>query len=228
MGLRVLDETIARSFGLHDFVGELLRSVNDRRKPPGLQWIDADGKKRYTFGTDRSSGTCFVIGNLDNADNVAVVEGYATGATVHEATGWPVVVAFDAGGVEKIAKELRQRLPAATLVFAGDNDPEERGCRGQQAARRAARRAGGVAALPPTEGHDWNDHAAKHGLDDVRQLIAAAAGVVDLPPTVTLDEGRARLEQTIIDSSSTQQFGTGCEQRGVAAPPAKAGQRHNG
>src|SRR5262249_11531050 len=81
-------------------------------------------------------------------------------------------------------------------IFAGDNDPEEKGCRGQRAAYRAARLAGGVVALPPTEG-DWTDHAGKHGLDDVRGRLAAAAGVADLPPTVTLDEGQAQIGKTI-------------------------------
>jgi putative DNA primase/helicase len=195
------------SHGLRvDRRGRLLISVNDLDgNLRGLQWIDADGKKRYTLGSDRERATCFVIGNLNNADNVAVVEGYATGATVHEATGWPVVVAFDAGGVEKIAKVLRQRLPAATLVFAGDNDPEEKDCRGQQAARRAARRAGGVAALPPTEGHDWNDHAAAYGLKDVRARVIVAAGIVDLPSTVTLADGVAQVEGVIREFFSSAQ-----------------------
>ena len=111
-GLGVIDETTAGSFGLHEFVGELLLiPVNDLDGSlRGLQWIDADGKKRYTLGTDRSSGTCFVIGTLAGAAMVAIVEGYATGATVHEATSWPVLVAFDAGGVEKIAKPLHAAL----------------------------------------------------------------------------------------------------------------------
>lgn len=163
----------------------------------GVQRIDAKGNKRFTYGTDRERPTCLLIGKLDGAANVAVVEGYATGATVHEATGWPVVVAFDAGGVEKIAKPLRDRLLSATLIFAGDHDLEEKGGRGQKAAKRAARDAGGVAALPPTEGHDWNDHSAEHGLEDVENRLLKAAGIVALPSTVTLAAGTAQLEQII-------------------------------
>lgn len=160
----------------------------------GVQRIDAKGDKRFTFGTDRQSPTCLVIGNIDEADTVAVVEGYATGATVFQATNWPVVVAFDAGGLERIAGPLRQRLLKATLVFAGDHDASGTG---QKAAGSAAQAAGGVVALPPTEGHDWNDHAAEHGLDDARARLIAAAGNYELPPTVTLAEGMARLDAII-------------------------------
>lgn len=160
----------------------------------GVQRIDAKGDKRFTFGTDRQSPTCLVIGNIDEADTVAVVEGYATGATVFQATNWPVVVAFDAGGLERIAGPLRQRLLKATLVFAGDHDASGTG---QKAAGSAARSAGGVVALPPTEGNDWNDHAAEHGLDDARARLIAAAGNHALPPTVSLAEGMARLDAII-------------------------------
>lgn len=226
-GLRVLDEATARYLGVQDVVGEmLLIPVKDLDgNLHGLQLIgpaDIKDNKKYTTGTDRSSETCFVIGTLDDAATAAIVEGYATGATIHEATGWPVVVAFDAGGVEKIAKPLRQRLPKATPIFAGDNDTEEKGCRGQKAARKAARLAGGVVALPPTEGDDWNDHAAKYGLDDVRARLVAAAGMMDLPPTVTLDEGQTQIKQNI-----TQFFKQAMawralpeDQRNVATPPA--------
>jgi hypothetical protein len=68
-----------------------------------------------------------VIGNIDGAAEV-VVEGDVTGATVYEATGWPVVVAFDAGGVEKSAAQLRKRLPRAPLVLA-TMAPRERAAR---------------------------------------------------------------------------------------------------
>lgn len=188
-----------KSHGLRvDHAGRLLVPVRDLDGDlRGVQRIDAKGEKRFTFGTDRQRPTCFVIGNIDEADTVAVGEGYASSATGFAATSWPVVVAFDAGGLEKIARVLRQRLPKATLVFLADHDLEEKGGTGQAKAKRAARAAGGVVALPPAEGHDWNDHAAEHGLDDVRARLIAAAGNYELPPTVTLAEGTARLDAII-------------------------------
>ena len=152
-GLRVLDETTARSFDLGFFVGKLLLiPVNDLvGNLGGLQWIDANGKKRYTFGTDRSSGTCFVIGTLAGATTVAIVEGYATGATIHEATGWPVVVAFDAGGVEKIAKPLRQ------LLAKGDADLRRR------QRRRGERLHGPEGCTQGGSSRRWRGCSATHG-----------------------------------------------------------------
>ena len=40
---------------------------------------------------------------------VLVAEGYATGATLHEATGLPVAIAFDAGNLRHVAAALRER-----------------------------------------------------------------------------------------------------------------------
>jgi putative DNA primase/helicase len=49
-------------------------------------------------------------------------EGWATGATLHEATGLPVVVAFNAGNLLLVAKLIRREYPAARLVICADND----------------------------------------------------------------------------------------------------------
>ena len=45
-----------------------------------------------------------------------VAEGYATAASLHEATGYPVAVAFDAGNLAHVTKALRQQHRAALLV----------------------------------------------------------------------------------------------------------------
>lgn len=194
-----LDYKRVQSYGLRiDSDGRLLIPLHDLDgELRGVQRITPDGVKRFTFGTDREKPTHFVIGQIDGAEIIAVVEGYATGATVHEATGWPVVVAFDAGGLEKIAKPLRAKLPKATLVFAGDHDREEKGGTGQKKAKRAARAAGGVAVMPPTEGHDWNDHAVEFGGEDVANRLLKAARVMVAPETVTLKEGERLLRDQL-------------------------------
>jgi len=194
-----LTHKAVNSYGLRvDGRGNLLVPLRDLDgNLRGVQRIGREGEKLFTKGTDRQAPTCLVLGTLDEALIVLVVEGYASGATAHEATGLPVVVAFDAGGVKKIARPLRDRLPRTMLVFCGDNDPQEKGATGQKAAYAAARVGGGIVSLPPVEGHDWNDHAAVFGLDDVRERLGRATGGFLPKPTVTLEAGAATLDRAI-------------------------------
>ena len=67
-----------------------LRDVDG--KVHSLQFIGADGEKRYLTG-GRKAGCYFDIGQPDGV--LCVAEGFATGASIHEATGYAVAVAFD-------------------------------------------------------------------------------------------------------------------------------------
>jgi putative DNA primase/helicase len=87
----------------------------------------AAGQKLFASGA-RKKGTFHIIG----ADSVAAlracsavlfVEGYATGASLFESTGLPVVVAFDASNLVEVAKQLRRLLhKAQPKIICGDND----------------------------------------------------------------------------------------------------------
>jgi len=65
-------------------------------------------------------GLCCLIGETSDAglDIVCVVEGFATRASVHEATGHTVAVAFQAG----IAREARTRADGGRRTPAGRGD----------------------------------------------------------------------------------------------------------
>src|SRR5258708_328490 len=75
-----------------------------------LEFIAPNGEKRF-LSSGRKSGGYFAIGKPDGA--LCIAEGYATAATVHEATGYAVAVAFDAGNLEAVATALREKLPSA-------------------------------------------------------------------------------------------------------------------
>jgi putative DNA primase/helicase len=49
---------------------------------------------------------------------MCVAEGFATGATVHEATGLSVAVAFNAGNLESAAHALHENFPTLSSSFA--------------------------------------------------------------------------------------------------------------
>lgn len=51
-----------------------------------------------------------------------IAEGYATAATIHEATGLPVVVAFAAGNLLPVAQALRAHYRNARFLFCADDD----------------------------------------------------------------------------------------------------------
>lgn len=110
-----------------------------------------------------------------------VGEGYATCASLHEATGLPAVVAFDAGNVLHVSRELRRLYPAALLLLCADNDTATEATTGRnpgrEAADKAARQVHGFVTWPdalPEGGTDFNDMHAHAGLDAVRQRIESA------------------------------------------------------
>ncbi|MBK7275106.1 MAG: DUF927 domain-containing protein [Betaproteobacteria bacterium] len=114
-------------------------------------------------------------------DVLLLAEGYATAASLHEATGRPVCVAFDAGNLAPVARVLRGRFPDALIVVCGDDDrdTEARTGRnpGREKATEAAKLARGVAVfpvLPDGAGSDFNDMHAAAGLQAVRECVEAA------------------------------------------------------
>ena len=61
----------------------------------GLQFIDESGSKKFLFGTATKGHFSYISG--DKSKPICITEGYATAATVHEATGSTVVIAFSCG-----------------------------------------------------------------------------------------------------------------------------------
>lgn len=51
-----------------------------------------------------------------------VCEGYATGASLYEATGIPVAIAFDANNLAPVANALRKRYKRVKILVCGDDD----------------------------------------------------------------------------------------------------------
>lgn len=130
----------------HIRMGDLVVPLRD---PNGTLWalqtINAQGTKLFPkFG--RKAGNChFIPGPLDV---IGIVEGYATGASVHEAMGWAVAVALDVGNMARVLPHLRERFPDSRLVICGDDDPETDGNPGRVKALALAAEYGCVAVFP--------------------------------------------------------------------------------
>lgn len=164
---------------LEDSAGRL---VVPRLDADGMLWsyqtIDKSGEKRYQ-ADGRAAGTFFLLGRPGST--VYIAEGFATAATVHEATGQCVAVAFDAGNLGRVGQALRKKYPASHLIFAADNDVQTPNNPGVTAARNAAQTCAGVVLVPELPegsiGTDYNDLAKLQGLEEVKRQIGVAAGV---------------------------------------------------
>lgn len=119
-----------------------------------------------------------------------IVEGYATGSSVHECTGHFVLVTFDASNLQAVAESIRERIPDAVILIAADNDQFTQRANGDpfnpgvEAATRAAKAVSGLIAVPQfasLEGKptDFNDLHAREGAEAVAsQILAALSGPV--------------------------------------------------
>ena len=129
----------------------LVPLYNARIEIVNLQYIEADGSKRFLYGGEKKNCFCWLG---DSTETILVAEGFATAASLHENKGLQTFVAFDAGNLENVAKIIRAKLPNVQIIIAGDND--ESGV-GQKAASAAARAVGGKFIIPKEVGMDWND-----------------------------------------------------------------------
>lgn len=105
-------DTSGRIWGLQFILdktrqAEKIKKLNGRDKqfwPPGV------AKKAHFF----------LIGSPIHI--LLVAEGYATAASLHEATGLPVAVAFDAGNLQFVCQALKKRYPHVKFLICSDDD----------------------------------------------------------------------------------------------------------
>jgi phage/plasmid primase-like uncharacterized protein len=175
-----------------------LRNIDGKIR--SLQFISVDQSsgtiyKSFLTGGEKK-GCFFVIGNLSNADSFFVTEGFATGSSVHQFDGRPVVVAFDCGNIEPVVATLRAKYPHHQIIIAGDDDVENQDNPGRNKALAAATKYRCSAIFPifpadfrlpasktgetkrPT---DWNDLLVHFGIDETkRQLIENEKKIIPL------------------------------------------------
>lgn len=134
----------------------------------GLQVIQPDGSRKFLTGTP-AGGAYTTLGKPSRTGALVICEGYATGVSIHQATGWCVVVAFSAGNLAAVATKIRAALPDAQLIIGADDDAFTAGNPGLSAAAAT----GLPAAIPRWAGDrgrgtDFNDLHGDEGLDAVR------------------------------------------------------------
>jgi len=123
----------------------------------------------------------------------------ATAASLHEATGHTVVVAFHAGNLGAVTVALRARYHGGRIVVCADDDHLTPGNPGRAHAIEAARTVGGAVAVPdfgddrPADATDFNDLARLRGLSAVLTAIETAAK----PPPPVADDRDSNAAQSV-------------------------------
>ncbi|HAT1881218.1 TPA: DUF1738 domain-containing protein [Legionella pneumophila] len=155
-----------------------------------IQYIAEDGTKRFAKNS-KKEGCFHVLGGLDNlvgAPVIIIAEGYATAATIKEATKLQAVVsAFDSGNLKAVAKALYEKYPQKPIIIAADDDKHLELSQainpGKEKAGEAADAVNGFIVLPtfapgeqlisPKQFNDFNDLAnrSKLGIEGVKRQI---------------------------------------------------------
>lgn len=119
-----------------------------------IQYIANDGSKLYHKG-GATGGKYWTLGNIENPKIIYVAEGFATAATINEATGSNCIVAYSASNLVPVVEALREQFGSQQeIVIVADNDNSGIG---QKYADQASAKFGGRVVVMPIEG-DANDY----------------------------------------------------------------------
>ena len=171
-----------KPYGLKEFKDKrtLIVPIRDATgKITSAQFIYEDGTKRLK-SHGKVKGCYYSFGGKP-VDTLLVCEGFATGASLYAATGYPVAIAFSKGNLGPVARALRAKMPAVRIIVCADNDRfNADGNGGVVSATAAAGAVGGWLAVPvfqSDEGQptDFNDLHTREGDQVVAAIIAAAA-----------------------------------------------------
>lgn len=163
---------------MREYRGALVLPLRDTNgELHSLQFIGADGVKRF-LGGGRIAGCLFALADKPESP-LAICEGYATGASIFEATGFAVVCALNCGNLLAVSKSLREKFSSREIIIAADNDQFTDGNPGVTKADEAAKAIHAKVAVPQfvdasTRPTDFNDMAAFAGLAEVKLQIETA------------------------------------------------------
>jgi putative DNA primase/helicase len=131
------------------------------------------------------AGSFGLIGPLRREGVMLLTEGFATAASLFEATGYSVAYAFSANNLGKAGKLLRKTCPRARLLFCADDDYLTEGNPGCAAAAQASAEIDRSAWLAPDfSGPDGADLRGKKKLSDFNDLCMVREGPLALAQQV--------------------------------------------
>jgi phage/plasmid primase-like uncharacterized protein/energy-coupling factor transporter ATP-binding protein EcfA2 len=188
--------------------------------------FEGTGSDKFVLKGGRKQGVFHVLGEIRDESTIYLCEGFATAASVHEATGRsPTIVCFDAGNLLPVAEALRARYPGAKFIFAADNDQRSKDRQGRlynpgkEKSLKAASTTRGAVVLPrftdkqllemgekgPT---DWNDLHVLAGIAEVTdQLTNPNKQVQEVVPLMPRGKGKnAKISEKDVCETLLQYF----------------------
>lgn len=162
-------------------------------------------------------GLFHTIGEIFPKGRIFICEGFATGASIHEATTHAVIVAFNSGNLLPVAKNIRGAYPEAEITICGDDDQWTKKSDGtlwnvgREKAKFAAGAINASKIFPrfknlqsrPT---DFNDLSQLEGIQSVKEQILNAKAVKELESCLELTKdgkikrpSEDKIVQTLVD-----------------------------
>ena len=125
----------------------------------GVQYVRADGTKRFIGGMAKSGGFIPVAAKPDGSRPLWIAEGWGTAATLQAMRPEVCCIAgLDAGNLAAVAVEARKRWPTLDIVVCPDFDAVGQ-AKGHDAAVAARAKILPMPATIPPGCTDWNDWA---------------------------------------------------------------------
>ena len=173
--------------------GELIIPIYDiEGEFVSTQTIFQDGRKQF-LKHGKTKGCFYEIGKIQNAKEVYICEGYATGLTVHNITKKPVIVCFYAGNISPVLENLTKKYSQINFIIAGDNDTHKEQNTGKMKSEEASKKFGCKVILPKfkdtsTNPTDWNDLYILEGENEVKkQLEGKGLKVINIAELLQYD-----------------------------------------
>jgi phage/plasmid primase-like uncharacterized protein len=203
-------------FGLGDVPCVIIPLSDADGKPMSLQAIREDGERRFWPGTTHE-GAHFMVG-ADTGGQVVFCEGFSTAASIHGATGLPVVMCVTSANMAAVARWAGHKWVGRDMIVAGDDDwhlldhPKVKRNVGKDAALQMAKMLPGRAIFPDMAGlvtdggDDFNDMAREYGDAEVAATILSAE-MAEVGGDADLDASADVLGFRLTDWSTDRFFG---------------------
>jgi putative DNA primase/helicase len=157
---------------------KILLPIHDDKEVWSYQTIDGNGNKYILKGARKQGNWLHIEGD----EIILLCEGYATGCSLHEATGHTVYVCFDAYNLITAGGRIRKANPGAKIIVGADNDQDKEKAAGKntgiQDGIKAATALKADIVWPTFEKgsglSDFNDLHKLNGLEAVKNRIREA------------------------------------------------------
>lgn len=161
-------------------------------KISGVQIINPNGDKRMIKGSKMSGA----FHEIKGSDVIAICEGFATGHSINQATGWTVICAYSCSNIVRVAGYFKHRR----LIICADNDHATLKRTGKNPGLDAANEASIKYKCPVVNppNHDILTDFNDWPLENVKDWLCARAPKTLIDQILELEDASAK-ERFIID-----------------------------